>query len=255
MPRDALESTYGIVDAHAHSDKKFSWQHSPEQLLSMMAEVGIVQSVLTSYWDLPSRADPSAVERFEAALRAHREFIGFLRLNPNDPDAEKLLARMAVEKLIFGLKLNPMTSGVAPASESSLKLVTVAAELGLPVLFHSGDDPFSHPLQIERIALSVPGASIILGHMGGFFYADEAIRVARRHRNIFLETSVMPYPNLIRAAVRAIGSGKVFFGSDAPGVHALVEIRKIQAAGLSALEMRRVFSTSFLGVIKRDREY
>ena len=119
----------GIVDAHAHSDKKFSWQHTPEQLLSMMEECGIVKSVLASYWDLPTRADRVAVERFEDALKTHPEFIGFLRLNPNEPEAETLLARLASEKRIFGLKLNPMTSGVLPAGDNSLKLVAASAEL------------------------------------------------------------------------------------------------------------------------------
>ena len=239
----------GIVDAHAHSDKKFSWQHTPEQLLAMMKECGIVKSVLASYWDLPSRADEKAVERFENALNSHREFIGFLRLNPNDSEAETLLARMASEKRIFGLKLNPMTSAVLPNSQGTLRLVAAAAELGLPVLFHSGDDPFSNPLQIEQVASNCPEASIILGHMGGFFYAAEAIRVAKRNRNVYLETSVMPYPDMIRTAVRSLGSSKVFFGSDAPGVHSRIEIQKIRASGISKDQQEAVLCTNFLELL------
>ena len=85
------------------------------------------------------------------------------------------------------------------------------------MLFHSGDDPFSNPLQLERVARACPEASIILGHMGGFFYADEAIRVAKRNENVFLETSVMPYPAMIKKAVRAVGSNRVFFGFGCAG--------------------------------------
>ena len=137
-----MEQISGIVDAHAHSDRKLTWQHTPEQLLSMMKESGIVRTVLTSYWDLPSEADPEATIRFESVLKRHKEFIGFLRLNPNEARSETLLARMANEKLIFGLKLNPMTNAVAPYSANTLKLVAVAAGLGLPVLFHTGTIPF-----------------------------------------------------------------------------------------------------------------
>jgi len=244
-----LSQISGIVDAHAHSDKKLSWHHTPEQLLSMMRECGIVRSVLTSYWDLPSEADSEAIIRFESVLKQHKEFIGFLRLNPNDFMAETLLARMANEKLIFGLKLNPMTSPVSPYSINTLKLVAVSAGLGLPVLFHTGDDPFSHPLQIERVARSCPEATIILGHMGGFFYVEEAIRVAKRNRNVYLESSVMPYPKLIQIAVRSLGAKRVFFGSDAPGVHSRVEIQKILSSGLSPAEQEAVLTTSFLKII------
>ncbi len=242
----------GIIDAHAHSDRKFSWQHSPEQLLNMMKECGIVRSVLTSYWDLPSKADPKALQRFETALKNHDEFIGFLRLNPNDPVAETLLARMAGEKIVSGLKLNPMTSGVLPTSGNSLKLVAASSELGLPVLFHSGDDPFSNPLQIEKVAIDCPEASIIMGHMGGFFYVEEAIRVAKRNSNVYLETSVMPYPEMIRLAAKSIGVEKIFFGSDAPGVNSIVEIQKIIASGLSKKEQENILCKNFLGLISRS---
>ena len=76
----------------------------------MMKECGISKSVFASYWELPSKYDPDAVERFESALRAHDEFIGFLRVNPNDPEAGTLFARLASEKLVQGLKMNPMTT-------------------------------------------------------------------------------------------------------------------------------------------------
>jgi predicted TIM-barrel fold metal-dependent hydrolase len=245
-----VEQFSNIIDAHAHSDRKFSWQHSPEQLLSFMRECGIVRSVLTSYWDLPTETDPDAVGRFEDVLKKHSKFIGFLRVNPNDPHAETLLARMVNEKLIFGLKLNPMTSAAMPFGANTLKLVAVASGLGLPVLFHTGDDPLSNPLQIERVSKSCPEASIILGHMGGFFYVEEAIRVAKRNRNVYLETSVMPYPAMIRNAVRSIGPERVFFGSDSPGVHPAVEIQKIASSGLSSASQKEILSTSFLNLIR-----
>jgi len=217
-----------------------------------MKECGITKSVLTSYWDLPTRYDPNAVERFEHALKIHEGFIGFLRLNPNEPEAETLLAQMATRKLVFGMKLNPATSGVAPFSDNTLKLVAASAELGLPVLFHSGDDPFSNPLQVERVARACPEAQVIMGHMGGFFYVAEAIRVAKRNKNVYLETSVMPFPRMIKNAVTEVGAKRVFFGSDAPGVHATVEIQKIRASGLSESEQQKILCESFVDLINRS---
>ncbi len=237
----------GIIDAHAHSDRKFSWEHSPEQLLSMMQECGISQSVLASYWDLPSEADPEALSRFRSTLKKYKEkFLGFLRLQPNNPRAAEILEQLAKTKEIRGLKLNPMTSAVLPYSENSVKLVRLASQVKLPVLIHSGDDPFSNPLQIEQLAVRCPDASIILGHMGGFLYVEEAIRVAERHKNMYLETSVMPYPRMIRTARKRLGQGRIFFGSDSPGVHARVEIQKIFASGLHLEDQLEILTSSFL---------
>jgi predicted TIM-barrel fold metal-dependent hydrolase len=240
-----------IVDSHAHSDKKFSWQHSPEQLLAMMKEVGIKKSVLAPYWDLPAEGDPDAVGRFVSALKNHpTDFIGFLRLNPFNGKAETLLAEMSQQKVIHGLKLNPATSSALPYGEATLKLVRKAADYSLPVLFHSGDDHLSNPFQIERVAKLCPKADVIMGHMGGFFYIEEAIEVARRNKNVYLETSVMPYPNLIKLAVKKVGSDKVFFGSDSPGVHAKVELAKIYSAGLKAFDLERVLTSAFFDLIQ-----
>ncbi|MDA4130090.1 MAG: amidohydrolase family protein [Thaumarchaeota archaeon] len=240
----------GIVDAHAHSDRKFSWEHTPEQVVAMMEECGIVQSVLTSYWDLPSDADPEALPRFRSILRKCKgKFLGFLRANPNSAGAQELLTDLAKSKEIKGLKLNPMTTSVLPFSEKMIQIVKLASELGLPTLFHSGDDPFSNPLQIEKVARLCPAATIILGHMGGFFYVDEAIRVVKRNSNVFLETSVMPYPSLIRIACKTLGPQKIFFGSDSPGVHPRIEIQKIISSGLNSEDQSEILTSSFLRLL------
>ena len=104
-----------------------------------------------------------------------------------------------------------------PASEPTLALIRHAALLGVPTLFHCGDEEFSLPLQIAEAAAAVPEAQIILGHMGGYFHVRDAIRVAKRHPNLILETSAMPYPRFIKEAVAAIGAERILFASDGPG--------------------------------------
>jgi predicted TIM-barrel fold metal-dependent hydrolase len=240
-----------IVDAHAHSDRKLSWKHTPEQLLSMMKECGIAKSAVMPYWDLPAPGDPEAVERFERMLfKYSAKFYGFLRLNPFSPQAEGLLSEFVVKKIIQGVKFNPSTNCALPYAEPTMKLVRKAAEYSLPVLFHSGDDPLSSPLQIAKAAQMCPNASIIIGHMGGYFYIDEAIEVAYKLKNVFLETSIMPYPSYIRLAALKVGSQKVFFGSDSPGVHARVEIAKILASGLAQHHLEKILISGFQGLIE-----
>ena len=44
---------------------------------------------------------------------------------------------------------------------------------------------------IARAAEACPEATIILGHMGGYFHVEEAIDAAERHPNLVLETSAI----------------------------------------------------------------
>ncbi|MFI5450400.1 MAG: hypothetical protein ACHQ03_11625, partial [Candidatus Bathyarchaeia archaeon] len=91
-----MDQISGIIDAHAHSDKKFSWEHTSQQLVEMMNECNIVQSVLAPYWDLPTDADSEAVDRFLLTLKSYPgKFLGFLRLNPNSAGAKILLEDLA----------------------------------------------------------------------------------------------------------------------------------------------------------------
>jgi predicted TIM-barrel fold metal-dependent hydrolase len=73
---------------------------------------------------------------------------------------------------------------------------------------------------------------IILGHMGGYFHVDEALDVAEKYPNIVLETSAMPYPEKIRAAVNRIGADRVVFGSDGPVSSPVLERQKVVIAEL-----------------------
>ena len=94
-------------------------------------------------------------------------------------------------------------------------------------------------------------ANIILGHMGGYFHVEEAIEVATRLPNVYLETSAMPYPGMIRRAVDAVGAERVLFASDGPGCLPSLEVHKVRLAGLTAAEAQRVFADNILELLDR----
>jgi predicted TIM-barrel fold metal-dependent hydrolase len=68
--------------------------------------------------------------------------------------------------------------------------------------------------------------------MGGYVHVDEAIDVAERFPNLVLETSAMPYPGKIRAAVERLGPERVLYASDGPACSPLIELEKVRLAGL-----------------------
>jgi predicted TIM-barrel fold metal-dependent hydrolase len=179
--------------------------------------------------------------------------IGYVRLHPWYPEALDLLERALGEFQMKGIKLHPVGNLSHPGSEVTLRIIRRAAEHRAPVLFHCGDEALTTPLQIGIAAEAVPEATIILGHMGGYFHTDEAIDVARRYPNVYLETSAMPYPALIRRAIDEIGPERVLFASDGPGCLPKLEVHKVRLAGLSRSEEERVFAANIQDVLTRVR--
>jgi predicted TIM-barrel fold metal-dependent hydrolase len=224
-----------IIDAHAHCDVRFGWVHTPEVLLRIMDEGGIDQACITGLADIPGD-DAESYPRFLAALRAHPKRIvaGYLRLNPwYGARARELFIRSVREDGIKGLKLHPTTIILPPHAPAVIEFVQLAGELGVPVLFHSGDDPNAMPLQIGKCAAACPATNIIMGHMGGVFFWEDALRVAQKYPNVYLDPSGNPRPDIIRKAVDAVGAERVVFGTDMPAMHPRVERMKIELAHLT----------------------
>jgi predicted TIM-barrel fold metal-dependent hydrolase len=232
-----------IIDFHTHVDhaEAYGWFDPPEKLLPLLDEAGIERAAIMTYVDLPG-ANPKALELIaDAVSRYPDRLIGFVRLDPNHRDAAReALDRAVLEAGFRGVKLHPTTTLAHPAGAPTIALLERSAELGVPVLFHCGDDPYTTPQAIELAAARVPGCMIVMGHMGGYFHVDDAIAAAERQPNLVLETSAMPYPWKIADAVRAVGADRVVFGSDGPGCSPSLEVRKVQQLGLDPLEEHAV---------------
>jgi len=231
-----------IVDSHAHCDTRFGWEHTPEVILKMMAQANIDKVVITTYADIPGD-DPTTLERFFQALEKYPDKIvaGFIRLNPwYGKRTEELLLEVAERPYIKGVKLHPVSIIMRPSDPPVLSILKQSGELGLPVYFHSGDEPMSMPMQIGKAAKLCPETKIIMGHLGGFFYWKDAIKAAKRYENLYIETGGNPFPDAIKKAVDTIGPERVLFGSDMPAMHPIVELKKIEVAGLTEEEKQLI---------------
>lgn len=243
-----------IFDAHTHIEglPGCPWADPPELILRLMDEAKIDRAVVMTYVDAPGDFgdyDPIAYVQ-DAFTKWPDRLVGFARLNPNKgQEAVDLLTRCIEELGFKGLKLHPFGYRAPPDSEGTLALVREAARLGVPTLFHCGDEDYTLPLQLGRAAAAVPEAKIIFGHMGGYFHVDEAIRVAREHPNVYLETSATPYVEKIREAVEAVGPERVLFASDGPGCDPRLEVHKVRLADLGAEVERKVMGENFLKLL------
>jgi predicted TIM-barrel fold metal-dependent hydrolase len=233
-----------IIDSHTHVDEapSYGWFDPPEAIIRLLDEAEIERAVVMTYRDAPGPEERVIEYVAEAVQRYPDRLIGYARMNPRyGDDAVELFDRAIRDNKMRGLKLHPVSYVMHPASEPTLALIRRAAELGVPTLFHCGDEEFSLPLQIAEAAKAVPEARIILGHMGGYFHVRDAIRVAKRHPNLILETSAMPYPRMLREAVEAVGAERVLFASDGPGCDPLLEVEKVRRAGLAPEQEDLIF--------------
>lgn len=241
-----------IFDAHMHIDSvpALGWELPVEDCIEAMDAAGIAKAVVMSITDAPA-VNERALEDLAAACGKYPDRLyPFARLHPwYSERAVELLDRAITELGFCGLKLHPVSTLAHPGGEETLRLVRRAAEHGVPTLFHSGDEPLATPLAVAEAAGECPEATVILGHMGGYFHVDEALGVAERLDNVVLETSAMPYPVKVAEAVACVGSDRVLFGSDGPACPPGLELEKVVRAGLDVDAFRKVTETNAVRLV------
>ncbi|MGV8122433.1 MAG: amidohydrolase family protein [Candidatus Xenobiia bacterium LiM19] len=236
-----------IIDSHTHVQRvpDSFWDSPPERLIALMDEAGVDKSVIMSYGGAPSEVAVDYIH--QVAQQFSPRLIAYANLDPREGEKAVALLRHAVTELGFsGLKLHPVAYELHPSDPLSVAILKAAGELRVPALFHCGDEDYTLPLQLACAARLVPDTTMILGHMGGYFHVEDAIRVARECPNIILETSAMPYPAIIRKAVQAIGSKRVMYASDGPGCVPVLEVEKVRLAGLTEEEEEDLFWRNYM---------
>jgi uncharacterized protein len=245
-----------IIDSHTHADEfePFGWMDPPEKLIDLMDEAKIDKSVIMTYCDAPVLKEDGIKYIAEAVKKFPDRLIGYARLHPQLKGKAIAMLEEAVLDLNFkGLKLHPESLTTHPYHDAMIAIIKKAGELNIPTLFHCGDDSMSLPLQIARTAERCPDSKIILGHMGGIFHVDDAIKMAEKYENLYLETSAMPYPNKIREAVNRIGAERVVFASDGPPANPELELRKLKYANLTERENQLITGESIYQLLERAK--
>ena len=244
-----------VIDSHTHVDEyeAFGWFDPPEAIIELMDEAGIEKAVIMTYADAPVLKADALRYIHDASKKYPDRLIPYARINPHFDGAAALLEEAIVDLKMKGLKIH-QESVTAPAHHDSvIKLVKKAAEFDAPVLFHSGDEALSLPLQFTKLAEAAPEATIILAHMGGYHHNDDAMRVCEKYENLLLDTSACPYPAKIKEAIERLGAHRVLFGSDGPGCNPKLELQKVKRIGLSESEESMVFHDNIMTILERVR--
>jgi uncharacterized protein len=158
--------------------------------------------------------------------------VPFASVDPHDGASALARLRDLAAAGARGLKLHPSLQAFAPNDAAHHPLYAAAAELGLPIVFHTGQTGIgaglpggrgiklrlSDPMLIDDVAADHPDLTVILAHPS-VPWADAAISIATHKANVHIDLSgwspkYFP-PQLVRAA-NTILRHQVLFGSDFP---------------------------------------
>jgi len=168
-----------------------------------------------------------------------------------------------------GLKLHPVSNRFFPYDPKLRPAFTKAMEMGLPILFHSGeaetagytDADFGRPSNFEQVLQSFPRLFIILAHLGKGFL-EESVQLAQKYDNVFFDTSAIISGTELKGGlssnvqavemIRKIGVQKVLFGSDWPWFDPLPAIERIKSWDFSEGEKRRILGQNAVEIFGLD---
>jgi predicted TIM-barrel fold metal-dependent hydrolase len=208
-----------IIDAYNHLWKARpnapeTFMHTglgPQDLVDELDRKGVDMAVVC-----PLGQDPDNAYIAEAVRAFPTRLVGFCEANPRDPEAPAIIRDAVASLGLKGYKLHPQMQGHTPSSHALMDpVMTVCTELGLPVYAHCLDDMWVTPYQYEEMIRPFPTVPLILGHMGFMWLGEEAMLVAERHPNVFLETSFTSLSNQ-RDAISRLGPERVLMGTDWP---------------------------------------
>jgi len=160
------------------------------QFVKELDEAGVEWGVIES---------PSNDQTAEIVAQFPNKFIGLAIVSPHDGmKAVRELERAVKELGLRALLASPFRAGIRQNDKKFYPLYAKAVELGIPMfcyctMNYRTDLPMDigRPLYLDEVAMDFPEMSIIAGWGGGggWPWVPEMIGVARRHQNVYINTS------------------------------------------------------------------
>mgnify|MGYP000847675263 FL=1 len=241
-----------IIDCHSHiyesstpkGSKKSGHfgttasEFTAEDMIKTMDENNVDMTVANMLRPLLSEKDFMERNGYvaDAAKKYPDRIIGLVRINPWMDHSVSLLEKAIKEMGLKGMKFHPNMEAFQVSDSIIHPLMEKASELDIPVQIHTGQWG-CQPALVGELADTFPDVPIILAHFGGMYYKD-AIFMASKFNNIYLETSAFGWTHrVVRGAIDKIGADRIIWGTDVPLHHIEVEMLKIKMAKLTEKEL------------------
>jgi hypothetical protein len=223
-----------LTEASAKYFKAEDRSPSLDKIADTYRELNMAAVIFTVDARTQLRHEPNSIEELiEGASRHNDVLIPFGSVDPRT--GEEAIARakhQALELGARGFKFHPSLQGFDPSSEEFYPLWEALQELGLPAIFHTGQNGmgaglpgghgiklrYSNPLLLDDVAADFPGLTVIMAHPS-VPWQEEANSIATHKANVFIDLSGWSpkyFPESLVKASNSVLQGKVLFGTDFP---------------------------------------
>lgn len=206
-----------------------------------MMDAANVDKSLISAWVGPKGALISNEEVASFVAQAPDRLLGVGSVDISKPMQAVKEIRRCVNELGFkAIRVLPWLWQLAPTDRRFYPVYTACADLGIPFctqIGHTGPlmpSEVGRPIYLDQVALDFPELVIVGGHIG-YPWTEEAIAVATKHENIYIDTSaytVKRYPENLVEFVKTHGRHKVMFGTNYPMIMPTKALQGIDELGM-----------------------
>ena len=224
------------------------WTKTPAPTAAMPVEatlaamdVGGVAFSLISAWEAPHRTMISNDEVAGFVAESQGRLLGVGSVDISRPMAAVREARRCVRELGFvGIRVLPWLWELPPTDRGFYPVYAACCELGVPFctqIGHTGPlmpSEVGRPIYLDQVALDFPELVIVGGHIG-YPWTEEAIAVATKHENVYIDTSAYTarrYPAALVEFMRGHGRHKVLFGTNWPMIAPAKALEGLDGLGL-----------------------
>ncbi|HXD28671.1 MAG TPA: amidohydrolase family protein [Arthrobacter sp.] len=227
MPEDLFEASAAYFK---------STERTPS--IDRIAEVYRAAGMAAVVFTLDARTalghEPNSIDDLVAGCARHHDvLIPFGSVDPRTGGAALVEARrQAAELGVRGFKFHPSLQGFDPSDGEFRPLWRELEQLGLPCVFHTGQNGmgaglpggrgiklrYSNPLLLDDVAADFPGLTIIMAHPS-VPWQDEANSIATHKANVYIDLSGWSpryFPESLVRLGNNILAGKLLFGTDFP---------------------------------------
>lgn len=227
MPEDLFEASAAYFKSAERTP-------SIDRIAEVYRELGMAAVVFTVDARTALGHEPNSVEDLVAGCARNNDvLIPFGSVDPRRGQAAMDDARYQANALgVRGFKFHPSLQGFDPSDTGYYPLWQVLEELGLPAIFHTGQNGmgaglpggrgiklrYSNPLLLDDVAADFPGLRIIMAHPS-VPWQEEANSIATHKANVFIDLSGWSpkyFPESLVRMSNNVLSSKVLFGTDFP---------------------------------------
>ncbi|OBJ68738.1 amidohydrolase family protein [Mycobacterium sp. 1274756.6] len=208
-------------------------------------DAGNVERGLLSAWWGPRGELVANDEVAGWVARYPTRFAGIASVDLDRPMvAVRELRRRVRDDGFVGLRVVPWLWNAPPTDRRYYPLFAECVQLGVPFCTQVGHTGPLRPSEtgrpipyIDQVALDFPELVIVCGHVG-YPWTEEMVAVARKHPNVYIDTSAYTTRRLPEELVRFMKTGtgrrKVLFGTNYPMISHQRALAGLDELGLTA---------------------